>query len=193
MEPTLSTKVVTNEVRFAYSHVFEPFSMEENGDKKYSVLLLIDKNDKKTLDAIRNAIRAAANVGKNNLVNPKTGEIMKGVKNPLRDGDAERDGEEFKNKYFLNCSTKRQPSIVDAHLQPIINPEEFYSGCYGRASVNFYTYNVNGNKGVACGLNNLQKLRDGEHLGGSSAAQDFADSAQGGDDFFSGAPGEDIF
>ena len=63
---------------------------------------------------------------------------------------------------------------MDAHKQDITNPAELYSGCYGRASLNFYAYNTNGNKGIACGLNGLQKLRGGEPLGGrGNVANDF--------------------
>lgn len=75
---------------------------------------------------------------------------------------------------FVNANSDNRPGIVDINLNPIIEKEDFYSGCYGRASINFYAFNTNGNKGVACGLNNLQKLADGERLsGGSSAEEDF--------------------
>ena len=74
--------------------------------------------------------------------------------------------------------------MVDADCQPILDTSELYSGIYGRASINFYAFNTNGNKGIACGLNNLQKLRDGEPLGGKSRAEDdFADDDD--DDFLS--------
>ena len=49
---------------------------------------------------------------------------------------------------------------------------EVYSGCYGRLTLNFYAYNANGNKGVAAGLGNVQKLEDGEPLGGFTRAED---------------------
>lgn len=59
---------------------------------------------------------------------------------------------------------------------------EIYSGVYGRVSISFYAFNSNGNKGIACGLNNLQKIKDGEPLGGHTSAEaDFASLAD--DDF----------
>ena len=71
-----------------------------------------------------------------------------------------------------------------ADCNPILTRSEVYSGVYGRASINFYVFNSNGNKGIACGLNNLQKIRDGEPLGGkSSAASDFSTDAD--EDFLS--------
>lgn len=100
------------------------------------------------------------------------------MKSPLRDGDVERpEDEAYAGHYFINANSKLKPGVVDANLNEIIDPAEFYSGCYGRASITFYAYNVNGNKGIACGLQNLQKLKDGEPLGGSraSAASDFGD------------------
>ena len=86
--------------------------------------------------------------------------------------------------YFVNANSSTAPGVVDADRQPIIERSEVYSGVYGRASINFYAFNVNGNKGIACGLNNLQKIRDGEPLGGKSSAEsDFATDDD--DDFLS--------
>ena len=110
--------------------------------------------------------------------NAKNGKIMPGLKMPLRDGDEERpDNPEYANSMFVNCSSKIKPGIVDKDLNPIMSQDEFYSGCYGRASINFYAFNNAGNRGIACGLNNLQKLADGEALaGGASAEEDFGGS-----------------
>ena len=94
----------------------------------------------------------------------------------MRDGDIEKpDDEAYANAYFINANSATAPGVVDADRQPIIERSEVYSGVYGRARINFYAFNVNGNKGIACGLNNLQKIRDGEPLGGKSSAEsDFA-------------------
>ena len=82
----------------------------------------------------------------------------------------------------MNANSNTAPGIVDADCQPILDRSEVYSGVYGRASVNFYAFNSNGNRGIACSLNNLQKIRDGEHLGGkSSAEEDFSTEEE--DDF----------
>lgn len=168
-----STKVVTGKVRFSYANVFEPKAVNDDETPKYSVCVIISKDDKKTLDAIRKAIEAAKQAGKAKIAD-KNGRIPSNIKTPLRDGDDERgDDPAFENSYFLNCSSNRRPSIVGKDLAPIMDREEFYSGCYGRVSLNFYAFNVQ-SKGIAAGLNNIQKLSDGERLaGGSSADEDF--------------------
>lgn len=166
-----STKVVTGKVRFCYANVFEPTSMNEGDTPKYNVCILIPKSDTKTLEKINKAIEAAKQAGKAKIAD-KSGKIPSTLKTPLRDGDEERgDDEAFEGHYFINANSTRKPSIVDRDLAPIMDKEEFYSGCYGRASINFYAYNVN-SKGIAAGLNNLQKLEDGERLAGGSTAED---------------------
>lgn len=168
-----TTKVITGKVRFCYEHVFEPTVVNEGDTPKYSICVLISKDDTATLDKIKKAIEAAKQAGKAKLAD-KNGKIPSNIKLPLRDGDDERgDDPAFENCYFLNASSSRKPSIVDRNLDPIMDKDEFYSGCYGRASINFYAFNVQ-SKGIAAGLNNLQKLEDGEPLaGGSTAAEDF--------------------
>ena len=168
-----TTKVVTGKVRFSYANVFEPKALNEGDTPKYSVCLLIPKSDTKTVEKIKKAIEAAKVAGKAVLAD-KNGKIPSTVKNPLRDGDDERgDDPAFEGMYFINANSHRKPSIVDKDLEPIMSQEEFYSGCYGRASLNFYAYNVQ-SKGIAAGLNNLQKIEEGEPLaGGSTASEDF--------------------
>jgi hypothetical protein len=166
-----STKIVTGKVRFSYAHVFQPTSMDDGKDPKYNISLLIPKSDKATIKKIQDAIELAKEEGKAKL----GGKIPANLKTPLRDGDSERpDDAAYAGHYFINANSAQKPGVVDKDLNPIITPEEFYSGCYGRASINFYAYNVSGNKGIAAGLNNLQKLEDGERLsGGSTAEEDF--------------------
>ena len=178
-----STKVITGKVRFCYADVFEPKAMNEGDTPKYSVCIIISKDDTATLDKIRKAIEAAKQAGKAKLAD-KNGKIPANIKTPLRDGDEERgDDPAFENSYFINANSTRKPSIVDKNLEPIMSKDEFYSGCYGRASINFYAFNVQ-SKGIAAGLNNLQKLADGESLvGGSTAKEDFGgDNAVEDDD-----------
>ena len=173
MAENVSTKVITGKVRFSYAHVFEPVAMAESQDAKYQVSLIIPKSDLKTLEKIEKAIEAAKVVGKDKI--SKNGKLMPGLKMPLRDGDEDRpDNPEYADCMFINCASKIKPGIVDKDLNPIMSQDEFYSGCYGRASINFYAFNNAGNRGIACGLNNLQKLADGEPLaGGASAETDF--------------------
>lgn len=166
-----STKVVTGKVRFCYVNVFEPTAMNEGDTPKYSICVLIPKSDTATIDKIKKAIEAAKEAGKAKLAD-KNGRIPTNLKLPLRDGDEERpDDPAFEDHYFINANSMRQPSIVDRSLNPIMSRDEFYSGCYGRASINFYAFNVS-SKGIAAGLNNLQKLEDGEMLANSSTAEE---------------------
>ena len=178
---TNNTKVVTGIVRLSYEHVWEPASI--NGSKpKYSVSLIIPKDDVKTIAAINQAVENAIKDGAAKFggkIPPKGA-----LKLPLRDGDTERDDEAYRNAYFVNANSTTAPQIVDRAVQPILDRNEVYSGCYARVSINFYAFNSNGNKGVACGLGNIQKVRDGEPLGGkTSAADDFSTDLD--DDFLS--------
>jgi len=172
------TKVITGvNTRWSYANVWEAKSIN-GGAPKFSVSLIIPKSDIKTIEKIKAAIQAAYEEGESKLKgNGKTVPALSVLKTPLRDGDLERpDDEAYANSYFVNANSGTAPGIVDADRQPIIDHSEVYSGVYGRASINFYAFNSNGNKGIACGLNNLQKMRDGEPLGGKTRAEDdFAD------------------
>ena len=178
------TKVITGvNTRWSYVNAWEPKSIN-GGAPKYSVSLIIPKSDTKTLEKIRAAIQAAYEEGQSKLKgNGRSVPALSALKTPLRDGDAERpDDEAYANSYFVNANSGTAPGIVDADRNPILERSEVYSGVYGRASINFYAFNSNGNKGIACGLNNLQKIRDGESLGGKSRAEDdFAEADE--DDF----------
>lgn len=180
-------KVITGkDTRWSYANVWEPKSIN-GGVPKFSVSLIIPKSDKKTIEAIKKAIQAAYKEGEAKLKgNSRSVPPLESIKIPLRDGDTERpDDEAYANSFFLNANSTTQPGIVDANVQPILTRSEVYSGVYGRASINFYAFNSNGNRGIACGLNNLQKIRDGEPLGSrTSAEDDFADFAED-DDFLS--------
>ena len=165
------TKVITGpNTRWSYANVWEAKSIN-GGAPKFSVSLIIPKSDTKTVEKIKAAIQAAYEEGESKLKgNGKTVPALSVLKTPLRDGDLERPDDEA----YANSGTA--PGIVDADRQPILDHSEVYSGVYGRASINFYAFNSNGNKGIACGLNNLQKMRDGEPLGGKTRAEDdFAD------------------
>lgn len=167
-------KVITgSETRWSYANVWEPKSIN-GGTPKYSVSLIIPKSDTKTVEKIKVAIKAAYDEGQGKLKgNSRTVPALSVLKTPLRDGDTERpDDPVYANSYFINANSASAPGIVDADCQPIIDRSEVYSGVYGRASINFYAFNSNGNKGIACGLNNLQKIKDGEPLGGKSRAED---------------------
>ena len=178
------TKVTTGTVRFSYLHVFEPWAAQEGQEKRYSVCLLIPKSDKKTLSKIKEAIEAAKKEGAANKFKGKTA----GLKLPLRDGDEERadDYPEYTGMSFINANSNHKPILLDQDNNEILDQTEMYSGCWGQASINFFPFNSNGNKGIAVGLNALKKKRDDEPLGGTitvdSAISDFEDSDDGFDD-----------
>jgi len=171
-------KVVTGpNTRWSYANVWEPKSIN-GGRPKYSVSLIIPKSDEKTVEKIRSAVLAAYQEGENKLKGG--GHILpplEQLKTPLRDGDLERPLDPvYAHAWFVNASSDTAPGIVDADRNPVLSRSEVYSGVYGRASVTFYAFNTNGNRGIACALNHLQKLRDGTPLGGGTRAEDdFAD------------------
>ena len=176
------TKVITGKnTRLSYFHGWEPTSIN-GGPERYSVLVLIPKDDKETVKAINDAIDAAIEEGIAKFGGKKPNKAA--IKLPLRDGDTEREDEAYAGHWFINANSKTAPQIVDKAVKPILDRDEVYSGCYARVSLNFYAFNSNGNKGIACGLGNIQKIRDGESLGGrSSATDDF--SIEEDDDFLS--------
>lgn len=174
------TKVITGKnTRLSYFHGWEPTSIN-GGPERYSVSVLIPKDDTETVEAINKAIDAAIEEGIAKFGGKKPNKAA--IKLPLRDGDTEREDEAYAGHWFVNANSKTAPQIVDRAVKPILDRDEVYSGCYARVSLNFYAFNSNGNKGIACGLGNIQKIRDGEPLGGrSSAADDF--STEEDDDF----------
>ena len=183
-----ATEVVTGEVRMSFVHVFKPYAYTQGSEEKYSVTILLPKTDVDTKARIDAAIEAAKQMGKEKW----NGVIPPVCPDPVHDGDGVKPsdglpfGQECKGCWVFTASSKADypPEVVDAKGNPIISQSEMYSGVYGRASINFYAYNANGNKGIACGLNNLQKIRDGEPLGGKAKAEDdFA--TEDDDDFLS--------
>ena len=168
-----ATKVKTGLTRWSYVNVWDP-QMGDDGKPKYSVSVIIPKSDTRTIEAIRTAVQAAYEEGESKLKgNGKTVPPLDTIKTPLRDGDLERpEDEAYKDSYFVNAKSVTAPGIVDVDRQPILDHTEVYSGVYGRVSMTFYAYNTGTARGIACGLNNLQKLKDGEPLSGRISAED---------------------
>ena len=187
-KPVNPMKVITGkDTRWSYCNVWEAKAIN-GGTPKFSVSLLIPKSDTVTVKKIKDAIEAAYREGEAKLKgNGKSVPALSVIKTPLRDGDQERpDDPAYAGHYFLNANSTTAPGIVDADCQPVLTRSEVYSGVYGRASISFYAFNSSGNRGIACGLNNLQKIRDGEPLGGrASAESDFSDFDDDDDDFLS--------
>jgi len=184
----MSTKFVTGKVRFSFCHVFEPQAPVGGGDPKYSVTLLIPKSDAATMAKIQAAIQEARdNFCKKNGASALPAKPT----HTLHDGDGLRPGgdpfgPECKGCWVITVSAKQKPVVVDSFGNQITDPGELYSGCYGRASINFYGYNQAGKKGVSAGLLAVQKLHDGEPFGTVGSADDFNDGytdGGAGDDF----------
>lgn len=180
------TKVITGKVRLSYCNLFEPRSIN-GGDPKYSVSIIIPKDDTQQIEVIKQAIKNAMDRDKHKW----GGKVPANLKLPLRDGDDERpDDDAYANSYFINANSSQPPTVVGTEIDKAtgkairLTEEEVYSGCYARVSINFYGFNVSGNKGIACGLGNVQKIEDGERLGGgSSAEEDFEFYEVSQDDF----------
>ena len=175
-------KTITPPFRASYAFVFRPREAEDGKKPKYGICMLFPKKDPKVKEFLVKLKAQCKRIVDEKYPNgaPKSVRWW-----PLRDGDTERDGDEFKGMYFINASSYRRPGVVDKDTNPLLDEEDFYSGCWARATINPFFYDNSGNKGVAIGLNNLQKLRDDEPLsGGGSAEEDFggAGSASDSDD-----------
>ena len=171
---TENTKVATGKVLFSYAHVFEPKAFANStGKPKYMVSILIKKDDEFTLKKVKAAINGALLNGKADKFG---GKIPTSFKNPvLRDGDTEdskMNDPVYKGHFFITAKSNEPPMVLDKNKNEILDRTEFYSGCYGRAVINFYAYNENGNKGVAAGLNAVMKLSDGNKLSGNTVSPD---------------------
>lgn len=175
-----NTRIVTGTVRLSYVNVFEPKSIN-GSEPKYSCSIIIPKTDTKTINAINTAIDTAIQDG----IGKFGGKIPSkaALKLPMRDGDIEREDEAYKNSYFINANSKTAPQIVDRNVRPILNRDEIYSGVYAHVSLTFYAFNSNGNRGIAAGLGNIQKVRDGAPLGSFTNAKDEFKSLEDDEDF----------
>jgi hypothetical protein len=177
-KPRPATSVVTDEGRFFFVTINEPRAAPNSTKLKYSIQFAFPKSNKALKKRLDVAIQAAKEVGKTSAKAKWNGVIPPVLKLPIRDGDMEKpDRPEYAGMWFMSCNSDNKPKPVDANLQPIMNATDIYSGCYGRLDVNFYPFG-GANKGIAVGLNNVQKLRDGEPLSGGSSAE----AAFGGED-----------
>lgn len=184
---TNPTKIVTGVVRLSYANIWTAKSIN-GGAPKFSTSVLIPKSDTSTLQKIKAAIQSAYEEGESKLKgNGKSVPALSSLKTPLRDGDSERpDDEAYAGHWFINANSNTAPGVVDINRQPILDTSEIYSGVYARVSLSLYAFNSNGNRGIACGLQNIQKIRDGESLGGKASAEDDFDdnyTTDASDDF----------
>lgn len=181
IEPKVSDgKVVFGPCRLSYTYLFQKYSRNNNDKGKFQTNVLIPKSEKKTVAAIQQAIEYAKKAG----VDAKWGgKEPKKLCMPLKDGDLDKDDEVYEGMYYVNARSTGRPGIVDARKNIITDEEDVYSGMWAIVSVIFFPYDESGNKGVACGLNNVMKTKDDAHLGGRVPAQsEFRDINYGDDD-----------
>lgn len=169
--------VTINDVRFSYCNLFQPKAPFNNpqGEPKYSVTVLVPKTNTAAKAVIDNAIAQAIESGvssKWNGVRPPQPAICVHDGDGPRPSDGSAFGEECKGCWVFTASTKQPPFVVDEYVQNIIDPTKVYSGMWGNVNVTFFAYNNAGKKGIGCGLNGVQKIRDGEALGGQITAQE---------------------
>jgi hypothetical protein len=165
------TKVVFGPCRLSYTHLFQKYAPEGNTEEgKYMTNVLIPKKETETIKAIKEAIE---NAKKTAVASKWNGKEPKKLDMPLRDGD-DKDDEVYEDHFYINAKSRQRPGVVDRDKNPIMDEEEIYSGVWAYVSVTFFGYDVSGSKGIACGLNNIMKFKDGERLGGRvSADADF--------------------
>jgi hypothetical protein len=183
-EPRAGELLLKN-VRLSYANIWKPRASDDSDKEKYSASLLIPKKDKAQIKAVLAAIEEAKEAGKKKW----GGKIPKILKSALHDGDEEREDEAYEGMMYVSAKSDTQPGIVDRNVNDILDQSEVYSGCFCNVHVNFYAYaHPKGGNGIACGLNHIQKVKDGEPLSGSGRAQDVfesvddVDDVDGGDD-----------
>ena len=169
----MTTKIITGKVHLSYVNLLKPKAMNEGDDPKYSCVILIPKEDKETIKKIRNAQKAAWEAAKNDKLK---GVKWENVKHTLRDGDNDdsidtEERPEYAGHMFMSVSSRTAPQIIDKYKEKVDSEDEVYSGVYARVSLNAYAYNTKGNKGISCGLNNVQIIAKGDFLGGRSSAE----------------------
>lgn len=169
--------VTIEDVRFSYCNLFQPKAPFNNpqGEPKYSVTVLVPKTNTAAKAVIDNTIAQAIESGvssKWNGVRPPQPAICVHDGDGPRPSDGSAFGEECKGCWVFTASTKQPPFVVDEYVQNIIDPTKVYSGMWGNVNVTFFAYNNAGKKGIGCGLNGVQKIRDGEALGGQITAQE---------------------
>ena len=172
-----TTKVITGKVRFSYVNIFKSRAFQAGQDAKYSVCLLIPKEDKATIKKIKAAIDAAVQDG---ISSKWGGKKPVSYAHPLlRDGDTDptKGGDSnYAGCWFLNAKANadHRPQIVDQSCNPCMDRDEVYSGCYANVKVSIYAYNnPKGGKGISAGLVAIQKTKDGPRLGGDTGLDGF--------------------
>lgn len=167
------------ECRSSYAHVASPIVDKVSGRKKYSVSLLIPKSNTKAVSMIEDAIKEAKILGKDTKFGGKIPPDAR-LKLPLRDGDdVYPEDPAYADMYFITANSEDAPSVLERGANgksvPMFDPNEFYSGCWCVAAVDFYAFNFEGKLGIAVALKGVTKTRDDVPLSGKTtvSAEDF--------------------
>lgn len=159
----MTDNVMTPEFRVSYPYLLspqQPMANSASKDPKYSVVMLFPKN------ADISKLKAAATAAIAEKWGADKAKWPKGLRSPFRN-QGEKSSEGYVDgAIFVTATSKQKPGVVDASVQPVIDPSQIYAGCYARATVRAYAYSQQGNNGVAFGLQNFQKLREGDSLSG---------------------------
>ena len=168
----MGEKVFTPEFRVSFPSVFEARAFAEGQEKKFEITALFPAGSDLS------GLKALAKQAAMDKWGDKLPAMMKagGLRSPFRDGSEKPDLEGYEGCVFIKMTSKQKPGLVDQNVQPIIDAGEFYGGCYARASVTCFAYDRMGNKGVSFGLQNIQKMRDGDAFSGRSKPEDDFDA-----------------
>lgn len=171
----VDAKLITPEFRGSFVQVMEPKAFDQSQDPKYSMVIVIPKEDKFVADLNKMIEKVAIE---------KWGELPKKLRTFIKDGDQEEEKYDWAGNIVFTASNKSKPGVVvkaeSGQLVEPMNNEEIYSGAYYRAAIRPYAYEYNNSKGVAISLDNVMKVKDGEKFTSRTTAQDdFADFCEG--------------
>lgn len=174
-------RLLTGTFRAAFVNVFEARKAPGNDRPSFSLIGIFEANDP-ALKPLKEAALAA--VKKRWPEGPPAN-----LKKPFKDGATKAQWDGFgAGKVFINFKTYQRPGVVGPDRTPIVDPSEFYSGCYARATVSAYAdVHKVGGAYVSFFLNNLQKVKDGAPFGRVNAEADF-DAVEGATPSGSAAP-----
>lgn len=170
MADKVTVDITTGIGIISFPHLFkETVVKKDDGSDSYETQFIISKSQREDIRALLIAIKKVGEA--------KWGDKWKSVRNPLRDGDKEKDdltedgstkGEKYPERlgcFFFNARSTKPVGVYGRDLSPILDAGVVYGGCKAKISVSFYPYSQQGNHGIGVGLNGVQKIADGESFG----------------------------
>lgn len=171
------TTLITPEFRVSYAHVMKPHFNEMNKKDEFSLTALFPKG------ADIAALRAAADAAGAKKWGPdwKTKIVNKNFKDPFHDHEERRKEGKLPQGFesgaiYMTLKSKDRPGLVDRNREHITKEENFYSGCYARAMIQFFAFDVAGAKGISAALHHVQKTREGDVLSSKPKVEDAFDA-----------------